>query len=239
MCVIVSLSIIGLDQLRDEINNSNHNKMPINTLCKVEEGNIFFLSLKSAFPLDEIALKYDIMFRRNSTDIACAIWTFHMDNSAKLIARQEHTQLTIENIKTDIWDPTFEECKALLGSLHDRSIKLDDVDRYFSSVKDRDIHHMLLRFCSGVSECIGSGSHRADSEWIRTSVNLMEEYWSLLKLADAAKTVMTLKEKLGLSGDFTPIKTIADKVRLSESVGLTPYKLELLLLGLLPLERAH
>ena len=210
--VIISPSTIDLHQLRDEI-SSNHNIMPINTLCKVEEGNIIFLSLKSAFPLDEIALKYDTMFRRNSTEIACAIWTHHMNN---LVARPEHAQLTIEDIKTDIWEPTFKECKDLLDSLHDRSIKLVDVDRYFSTVKDRNIHHQLLRLCSGVSECIGSGSHRADSEWIRTSVNLMEEYWSLLNLADAARTVMNLKEKLGLSGDFTPIKTIADEVRLSE-----------------------
>ena len=133
-----------------------------------------------------------------------------MKKAAVLIASQEEPELTIEDIRTQIWDPTFEECTRLLESLHDRSIQLVDVDRYFSQIKDKETQLHCLH--DGITECEGGVRQKEKYEWIVTAVKLMEEYWSLLKLADAARTVMTLKDKLNLSGDFSLIQTIADEV---------------------------
>lgn len=200
--------IVGLHDLRAEI-NADYRDTPINELCISVKGEIKFLSMRSAFPLDEISWKFDTMFRNYSTELFHIVWKSHM-KAASGIAIKTSTTLVIEDIKTKIWDPAFDECKSLLDSVHDRSIKLVDVDRYFRHIDKRDM--LLHRLHNGVMECLGVVRHKINLEWIHTAVNLMMEYWSLVNLADAARTLMTLKNKLNLSGDFSLIRTIAEEV---------------------------
>ena len=197
------LSSTGLDQLKAEV-YMDHGNSPINKLCTHEKNNIEFHSLWSAFPIDDTAYKFDIMFREFSTDIFHTIWKIHMRKAGS--GAQE---LSIIHIKTKIWDPTFNECHRLLESLYNRSIKFTDVDKYFLQVKEKEMQ--LHRLHSGVMVCLGKQEQKSAQNWIPITIKLMEEYWSLKKLAHAARTVMTLKEKLRLSGDFSLIQTIAEK----------------------------
>ena len=160
--------------------------------------------MRSALPLDEISEKFDVLFRDCSTDLVLKIWKSHMKAAAS------RTPLVIEDIKTKIWYPTFEECKHLLDSVRDRSIKLTEVDYYFRQFERREM--ILQRLNNGMRKCLGAAGHSKKLDWIKTAVHFMEEYWSLLNLADAAKTVMSLKSKRKLSGDFILIETIAKKV---------------------------
>ncbi len=181
-------------------------------MCVSEGGDIVFMSLYSALPLDEIAQKFDIMSRECANDLFSSSWKTHMKKAASSVTGQKAQELVIEDIKTKIWDPTFAECNALLNSLHDRSIKLADIDSYFSLIEDNN-EMQLHRLHNGIMKCMGV-TQKPNLQWIQTTVKLMEEYWSLVKLADAAKMVMTLKYKLGLSGDFNLIQTIAEEVSL-------------------------
>lgn len=206
---IILCSFLGLDELKDEI-VADHYETPINKLWKFEEGKVEYLSLQSAIPLDEIAQNFDILFRKVSTNLVHAIWNSHMMKAASYVDSEVSEELNIMDIKTKIWEPTFEECLSLLDSLYDRSIKLVDVDRHFSKIKD--IEKELRSLHDGVMQCSGNEKQRENLDWILTAVKLMEEYWSLLKLADAAKTVIALKDRLSLSGDFSLIQTIAEQV---------------------------
>ena len=201
---------IGLDFLRSEINADN-SQIPINQLCKSENRQVHFLSMKSALSLDEISSKFDTMFRNYSTELFRLIWKSRMD-AAHAIASQTSKILVIEDIKTKIWDPTFEECCSLLSSVEDRSIKLIAVDHYFRHLQNREMQ--LRRLQIGVQECSGIEGPKIHSniEWIDTAVHLMKESWSLLSLCSAAKTIMALKNKLNLSGDFSFVHSIAKKV---------------------------
>lgn len=201
----------GLHDLRREVNADN-SRTPINQLCKTENQQVVFLCLKSAFPLDEILFKFDTMFRNYSTTLFGEIWKHHM-KTAYVTASQAATALVIDDIKTKIWDPTFVECGNLLSTIKNCSIKLIAVDHYFRRIENRKMQ--LIRLHNGVLKC----SHaeelktRSNIEWIDTAIYLMKEYWSLLDLADAARTIMTLKTKLKLSGDFTLVDSIVKKVK--------------------------
>lgn len=194
----------GLGELKAAITADQHD-IPINELWKFENEKMVYLSLQSAIPLDEIALNFDIMFRKFSTNLVHAIWESHM-NAASQISKE----LTIMDIKTKIWEPTFLECLGLLESLHDRSIKLVDVDRHFSKIKEKEKELRCLN--DGVLMCLGDAKENQNLDWIHTAVKLMEEYWTLLSLAEAAKILITLKDRLSLSGDFSLIQTIAEEV---------------------------
>lgn len=200
---------VGLEELREEI-NSDQSDFSINELCKYEKGEVTYLSFQSGYPLDEITMKVDIMLTKFPTDLFRTIWKFHM-KTAIVTANEEERELLIEDIKLRIWEPAFKECMSLLDSLQDQSIKLIDVDHYFWHIKDRELQ--LRRLYNGVKECIDGGTiPNAELRWLHTAVKLMDEYWSLLNLASAATTLMILKDGLGLSGDFTLIQAIAEKV---------------------------
>ena len=207
---IYTTFFVGLNYLRCEINADN-SRTPIKQLCISENQQVHFLSMKSALPLDEILFKFDTMSRNYSTELFHAIWKFHMD-AAHDTASKTGKKLVIEDIKTKIWDPTFVECSNLLSAIKDRSIKLTVVDHYFRHLKNREMQ--LHRLQIGVQECSGIERHTAHSniEWIETAVHLMKEYWSLLSLGGAARTIMALKRKLNLSGDFSFVDSIAKKV---------------------------
>ena len=201
--LILSLTI-GLDDIRAEI-NMDHRDTPINKLCISENGKVKFLSMLTALPLDEISEQFGILFRAYSTKLVNKIWKSHMR-----AAIDAASPLVISDIKIKIWHSTFQECKCLLDSVHDRSIRLADVDRHFKECENRE--QLLHRLHNDMRKCLGDAGHSKKLDWIKTAVHFMKQYWSLLRLGDAAKTVMFLKTELNLSGDFTLIQSIAEEV---------------------------
>lgn len=187
--------------------NSSFDEVSINTCCKIDGEEVVFLLLPSAFPLDHIRRDFDVLFRENCTSVFCTIWDNCMQTAVKRM------ELTIDNIKTDIWLPTFKKCEDLLISIHDKSIKLTEMERYFDKLDDKEIESELTNLCNGVLKCVGNQHfYETDHKWISDSVNLMNQYWSLLSLVGAAGKVISLKEKLRLTGDFGLVETIASKV---------------------------
>ena len=146
------------------------------------------------------------MFSKNPSKLFEKIWVDNM----KRAQRKPESELTIASIKSDIWDPSFQRCIALLDSLRDRSIKLSEVDQYFREVKDRE--RQISALCSGVEMCKDGRVFGDGHQWISTAVDLMDRYWSICELAKAAEIVLELKEKLKLSGDFSLIEGIASQV---------------------------
>ncbi len=196
-----------MEELKNEI-SKDHRDKPIKDLCVINNDNDKVIStlLHLALPLEDIPIKFDVLFSKYQNKLFQKIW----DDHVKKTQRKSESELTIASIKTDIWDPSFHRCCTLLDSLQDRSIKLSEVDQYFREVKDRE--HQIFALCYGVEMCkdgrvIGDGR-----QWIYTAVDMMDQYWSVCQQAKAAEIVMDLKEKLKLSGDFSLIEDIAIQV---------------------------
>ncbi len=199
MCIIAELK-----ELKTEL-RKDHKDKPIKDLCVIDNDKVIFTVLHLALPLEDIPTKFDIMFDYQSK-LFEKIWNDHL----KKARRKSDSTLSIESIKTDIWDPSFNRCLTLLDSLRDRSIKLSEVDQYFREVKDRE--HQISSLCSGVEMCKDGRVNGDSHQWISTAVDLMDRFWSICELAKAAEIVMDLKEKLKLSGDFSLIEGIASQV---------------------------
>ena len=197
----------------EEIQKHKHGNTPINTLCRREEHHVVFISLKAASSLDNITRKFDILNRSRKSTLFNKLWNKHMKR-AETKSIKSHSPLTIESIKTDIWDPCFQECQKMLSSLCDKTILLSEVDHYFNSSENiENTRVQILALYDGVRLCVTDRTDIKDRELINDAVYCMERYWSLCHLNRAAKVVMDLKQALKLTGDFSLIETLATKVR--------------------------
>ena len=201
---LVFFYFLGFQELTAEI-KADYSKKSIKNLCRIDGDAVELVGLKSAKSLLDIAVKFDIVHMKQSSSLFTIIWKEHLHSLNRV-------KLTIEDIKVKIWEPTFIKCNDLLNSVQDKSITLADVDRYMKP--DENITTQLKRLYFGIGECLGNSEDNSSLQWIETSVRLMEEYWSLLELANAAKTVIKMKMTLKLTGDFSLIENIAKEVNI-------------------------
>ena len=185
--------------------NDDYSEVFINTICReTEQKTIELIILQSALPLMDVAEKFNTMHAKYPTDLFNTIWKEH-------VLVHKDSNLSVEEIKDKIWEPTFSKCNELLNSIYDGSIKLADVDLYMKPL-DENIATQLKRFCNAIGKCMTSDSRGGNLQWIDERVKLMVEYWCLLDLAEAAKTVINFRNSHNLTGDFSLIEKLASKV---------------------------
>ena len=194
--------------MRDEL-DQDLDTVKLNSLCVTDgAGKITFLRFKSATPLDSIKAQYDFMSQHYQNDLFHRIWDL-----TSIRAAREAMELTIQDIVTKIWDPAFEESQRILDSLQNNSVKLREVDDRFSSYDDPDvIQSHLYELFKGVEVCCKRKEPQTCPAWIESAVRRMQEYWILSRCAKAAQTVLDLRTRLGLTGEFSLMETIATRV---------------------------
>ena len=198
--------ILGLMLLIHEI-QENYLPKPINSLCSMDasSGAVHFSCFKAAKPLEPILDHYYSLSTEYQSDLFVQLWK----KVLREVSRSGAT-LTFNDVVTKIWNPVFTECCQLVDSVHAKTIKLKDVDRYFRQHKGIYLYNNLLNLFRAIEAC----HHRTDRDhrWIKLAIVHMEQYWSLCEHAEAANTVLHLKDSLKLRGDFDVIENVASKV---------------------------
>lgn len=205
------LVVPGLDRLKQEL-KSDYDNIPVNRLCTADGPSRFiYHRFHSARPLDPIRMYFDFMERRYKNDLFHRVWS---DATRK--ASQRKDDLTIQDIVDEIWRPAFEECEVtILEGLRNESIELQAVDSYFKCYDNVEvIESHLHRLFNGVELCHGRDPPQTCPHWICIAVQRIHDYWTLSDYAAAAETILDLKDKLKLTGDFHVITTIAEKVNI-------------------------
>ena len=209
--LLLTYHCLGLDELRAQLRKDYHST-PINRLCPRIDPNPNLrpeCCFTSAAPIITIIVKFDMIAGRLQSELFAKIWQDTLKKAARSIP-----ELTIQHIVTEMWNPTIAACGALLESIHGHTIKLSTVDTYFKAhgeSKERIVVH-LYNLYNGVQFCHDKPPVQPCPKWITTTVDLMQQYWTLQQNAKAASTVLDLKEKLNLTGDFSLIETLAHKV---------------------------
>lgn len=200
---------LGLDNLKLEL-KAGYDGYPINQLCTAQGPSKFNIHcFQSARPLDPIRKLFDFMARLHKNDLFHRVWSSTIRKTA-----HKKNELTIQDIVDEIWRPAFKECEsAILGGLSDGSIKLQAVDSYFRRYNNTEtIESHLHQLHKGVEYCYGRVPPPRCPRWIQSAVARIGHYWTLGQYAAAAKTILELREKLGLTGDFSEISAIAEQV---------------------------
>ena len=204
----------GLDRLKREL-KSDYDSCPINTLCTADGPSRFiYHRFHSAKPLEPIRMYFDFMGRMYKNDLFHRVW-----NDATKEAARKKDELTIQDIVDEIWRPAFKECEGtILEGLRNGSIKLQMVDNYFKCYTTETIESHLHRLFCGVELCHRRDPPQTCPPWIHMAVHRIHEYWTLSDYAAAAETILELKDKLKLTGDFHVITTIAKEVSIMSSL---------------------
>jgi hypothetical protein len=121
-----------------------------------------------------------------------------------------NSQLTFSEVVSRIWNPVFKQCRQLINTVHSREIKLREVDQLFRQYEQGELFDQLCSLYKGMEAC--DGKTVQDTKWIRTSVDLIKQYWALCKQAKAAATILDLKISLHLTGNFEVIEHVAKQV---------------------------
>lgn len=198
-----------MDDLKHEL-QQNYDSKQIRSLCVSQGPNqLVDKCFNAAVSLDPIKVKYDFMARHHPNDIFHRVWDVVL-----MKAGRQNTELTIEDIVTKIWNPTFQECCQILDSLNNRSMMLGEVNERFRNYDDgNNIKVQLQKLHKGVERCLNRTPPSERPTWIDRAVERMQQYWTLSRYATAAQTILQLKEKLELTGDFSLMETIAKKVQ--------------------------
>ena len=196
-----------MDKLREDI-GLDYGTLSIKSLWKQTNDKkvIKYLLPVSALPLNEIAFKFDIMVSSESV-LFQVIWKKQMETASSSFEQDMEVKLTVQVIKTALWEEAFKECSKLLDSLNDRSIQLSEVEKYMRPIKE-NITSELEKLSTSVHEC----NSKVNKFNLRDVVQHINDFWSLLNLSEEARAVMELKKKLLLDDNFDSVMTLTNQV---------------------------
>ena len=195
-----AIFFVDLPDLIREI-KQDHSKHPLNTLFYSEESNaVQYVCFKAAQPLQPMLSSFHHLAIQYPSELFQHVWKAQLK-----VVSGEKQALKIADVKTKVWDPVFQACCLLIDSVKSLTITLAAVNQDFRNLEDRQYHLELL--FKAVEACFG---RTVDSTtWIRAAIDRMCLYWSLCEQADAAKTVLELKDSLKLKGNFEVIESVA------------------------------
>ena len=120
--------------------------------------------------------------------------------------------VTFQQIADHVWKPVWEQCIQLLNDLQTYHMLLSDVDKILNGryPDQNKLMNDIALLYQAVNEC--SGKEVEDFQWIRGVCDRIWHYRNLCKYHENATSFLGICNSLGLDGDFSLIKSIANKV---------------------------
>ena len=172
---------------------------------RAESGEIQLLCFQSAGTLNDFAEDFFTMTQIYVSDLFHQAWTTALGVAVKT------STLKLADIRMSVWQPAFVQCQTMLEQLHDQSMKLVDVDRFFKHYQGQQLESQLVSLFKGVDAC--SELYESNGTFIKRAVHRMNEYWDLCKYQEAANMFLDLRSVLNLRGNFKNIEKLSTEVR--------------------------
>jgi hypothetical protein len=198
-------SYTGLTELQAEL-EKDIDKELISTMCVRDQNDAIELQcFHSAASLLKFANEFQLIGgETRGSEIFFGFWRKTLDE-----AITENPQLSLSDIYASVWQPSLGQCKKLLESLENQSIKLSDVDTDLQPYCNRlDTHLELLH------KSVTNITHKSGNFYvIKQAARRVREYWNLCRYQKGANTFLELKKTLGLTtGDFQVVEKLSQQV---------------------------
>ena len=194
---------VGLDGVKQELEIDFSTTM-IRTVCTREQsGKIQIRYFQSAEPLNTFAEMFYIMTHTYTSDVFRNVW----NSVAAKVTR--NSTITIADVYPNIWQLAFFHCQTLLDQLHDQSMTLVDVDRYFKQYQGLELESQLMNMFQGINACL---RQKHSGAWIKSTARRIHDYWDLHSYQVAANTFLQLRSALHLTGDFRNVERLSTEV---------------------------
>ena len=119
---------------------------------------------------------------------------------------------TFKEVHEKVCKFVLDECKNILKTLEQKTMTLENVDKYF---QEPDLESNLNKLCQGIQECLPDARILPAKEWVHGVVVHIQNYKKINDCMNAATTVLELKKSMNLTGDFTVIDTLAQRVSIA------------------------
>ena len=194
----------GLTDLEADL-RKDFKRQAINTLCvRHPDDNIQIVCFKAAESLKFATDFHVVSGTKYGNELFNEFW-----RKAMCQASSTHPELTLDDIYSLVWQPCIQQCKQLLHSLMDLSMKLSDVDNILAP-HEAHLETQLHSLLKGVSEIIQKSPN---SSLIDTANKRIRNYWNLRRYQKGADIFLRLKKSLGLTGgDFHQVEKLSKQV---------------------------
>ena len=203
--IVIFTSPVGLKELEAEL-KKNINKVAISTMCvRNEKGDKKVICFLSAGSLLKFASDFEVVSgQKYGSDMFIETWKRHLQQ-----AITDDAELSLDNIFQIVWQPCVEECRKLLQSLIELTMKLSDVDIILGHHKARLETQLQLLF-KGITEITKKSDNPS---LIDRAARRIRDYWNLRRYQEGADTFLRLKNSLGLiRGDFRLVERLSQQV---------------------------
>ena len=181
------------------------NKEAISTMCvRNEKDDIQLKCFPSAVSLLMFAGEFEVISgQKYGNDFFNEIWRRNLQQAVT------NNELTLNDVFQTVWQPCIKECRMLLQSLMDLTMKLSDVDVILEPHRVRlEIQLKLLVDAMTAISIKFENPSRIDKASRR-----VREYWNLRQYQQGASTFLRLKDSLGLTtGDFQLVQKLSQQV---------------------------
>ena len=180
--------------------------MAINKIClRDEKENIQLICFQSAGSLLKFANEFMVISGgKHGSEIFLDIW-----RGALHQAVTNNPQLSLGDVCVLVWQPSILQCRNLMESLMDLSMKLSDVDTILKPYDNRLETQLQLLFNRMTEITQKSGN----LSLIERAARRIKEYWNLRQYQEGADTFLKVKNSLGLTkGDFRLVERLSQQV---------------------------
>ena len=178
--------------------------MNICDLCHFKDGSFTLLRYQEAKPFDVFVDHFHIMLH---SDKNTELFSHPLDKRLRETVLSK-TNLTLDDIYTEIWQPVFEECCELIKTLIDLSMKLSYVDTHLKMYSE-NLEEVVEDLADGINRCLNK---RSNKHQLQKALQSIRNYWSLVEYQAGAQVFLQLRDVLGLKGNFDVIEKFSSQV---------------------------
>ena len=187
----------------------------INKLCTKKDKQYSFVFFQFAGDTVKIVEPFWEL-----TKIPCS--RIYMHQWKMVVAANCNHSIALSEVKSQLWDPTYETCKALLQKFSTLEITFNEFDSYFEPTDEPNIIADELRcFSKRLNTSIS-----LDDSCIKKICECVQTGRKLQRSHQAADMVLKIKELMSLTGFFCNLEYIAkvsafSMVMLSFNISIT------------------
>lgn len=187
----------------------DHYSSKLSELCAKRCNQLYIPSFESAGPLLPILTNFYAMNNEHINDFFSIAW----DRQLKAVEKS-FVALTFEDVVHSVWNPAFSYCKRLYNDLEERTVSLADVNLLFRQYDETaELQYHLKHLVAGISKCLGKPEAlECIDDWVKKTVTLMQDYWSLAKYAEVAYLFIQLQKNFHLTGTFAGLECLYSTV---------------------------
>ena len=121
---------------------------------------------------------------------------------------------TFNEVHETVCKHVLNECEEILLSLEQKTMTLENVDKYFRKFQESDLENNLFKLCQGIQQCYPATKVKPAKHWVHDVVVHIQEYKKINSYLNVATIILELKRSMNLTGDFTVVYTLSQQVLL-------------------------